>query len=352
MLEDRASAGAARGPEDPATPVLEIEELEVAVGGTVPVVEDVSLRIERGEILALVGESGSGKSLTARSVMQLLPSGVTATGGRIAICGEEVLGASASDLRHVRGNKVGMIFQQPRSMLDPTCKVAPQVGESLRQHLGASRGAAWTRAVELLRAVGIPDPEQWARSYAHQLSGGMAQRVMIAAALSGDPELLIADEPTTALDVTVQAQILQLLESERRERNLSILLITHDLSVVSVMADRVAVMYAGSIVEQGPTEAVLKAPQHPYTVALTRCSLMGSDETGGFYSIPDAASLASDRGAGCRFHPRCRVASAEGLDEHCGSRMPAPSPSGEGHWVKCWASTGWTSPGEPPGEAH
>ena len=341
-------------PEDRtrAAPVLEVEQLQVTIGDSFPVIQDVSLRIDRGEIVALVGESGSGKSLTARSIMRLLPDGITATGGRISICGEDVLAAPPRALRRVRGNKVGMIFQQPRSMLDPTCKVAPQVGESLRQHLGASRGSAWTRAVELLRAVGIPDPEHWARSYAHQLSGGMAQRVMIAAALSGNPDLLIADEPTTALDVTVQAQILQLLERERRERDLSILLITHDLSVVSVMADRVAVMYAGTIIEQGPTQAVLKSPQHPYTVALTRCSLMGSDEAGGFYSIPEAASLPRDRHAGCRFHARCHVAAAEGVDAHCASRMPAPSPSGEDHWVRCWAAEGRATPCRPRGRVH
>ena len=325
-------------------PVLEVQNLKLSIGGAVTIVDDLSLRIERGEILALVGESGSGKSLTARALVQLLPRGVVATGGEIEICGEKVHEASPAALRRLRGSRVGMIFQQPRSMLDPTCRVAPQVGEVLRLHRGASRSAAWARSVELLRDVGIPEPEHWARGYAHQLSGGMAQRVMIASALSGDPDLLIADEPTTALDVTVQAQILQLLARERRERNLSILLITHDLSVVSVLADRIAVIYAGRVVEQGRAADVLQRPQHPYTAALIRCSLMQDESAGGLYSIPETVPRPGEHIPGCRFHPRCDVCSENGLTHQCAGEVPEPRACGQEHWVACWAGAAGGAP--------
>ena len=320
-----------------AQPVLEVEGLSLAVGGVHPVVEDFSLTIGRGEIVALVGESGSGKSVTALALLGLLPGSVAPVNGRVAICGEDVLDAPSSVLNRIRGNKVGIIFQQPKSMLDPTCRVGSQVGEPLRTHRGADRKTAWAQAIDLVRSVGIPDPEHRVSNYAHQLSGGMAQRVMIASALSNDPALLIADEPTTALDVTVQAQILRLLARERQERGLSILLISHDLSVVSALADRVVVMYAGRVVEQGPTAAVMKQPRHPYTTALLHCSLMRQKAGGGLYAIPGSVPQPGDDRRGCLFRTRCGAAGECGVDHLCADQAPAMHRCGNEHAVHCWA---------------
>ena len=318
------------------SPVLEVEGLSLATRDGLSLVDDVSLGIGPGEILALVGESGSGKSLTALSLLGLLPEEIVPVRGSVAICGEQVVGAAPRALNRMRGNTVGTVFQQPVSMLDPTCRVATQVGEPLRIHRRAGRRSAWAKAVELLREVGIPDPEQRARGYAHQLSGGMAQRVMIASALSGDPALLVADEPTTALDVTVQAQILDLLVRARDERRLSILLITHDLSIVRAMADRVAVMYAGRIVEEGAARAVMRCPKHPYTAALLRCSRMERDE-GGLYAIPGIVPRPGERPQGCRFLARCAVAAARGVERLCAEREPGLRPCGGGRRASCWA---------------
>jgi peptide/nickel transport system ATP-binding protein len=324
--------------------VLEVEGLHLTVGGSIPLVDDLGLTVKAGEIVALVGESGSGKSITALSIMRLLPEGIAASAGRVKICGEDMLSASPAQLNRIRGNKVGMIFQQPRAMLDPTCKVGPQVTEAMRSHLGIGRRAAWSKAISLLRDVGIPEPEERLRSYAHQLSGGLAQRVMIAAALSGNPDLLIADEPTTALDVTVQAQILQLLDSQRKERNLSILLITHDLSVVAALADQVAVIYAGRILEVGPAATVLREPKHPYTESLIRSSLLKVDGRGDLYSIPGSAPRPFEHEGGCRFHGRCATAASCGIDDLCAAQEPDMVPCAEVHEVRCWA----TAPGTDP----
>ena len=231
-----------------------------------------------------------------------------------------------------------MLFQQPKIMLDPTARVGGQVTESLRRHRKVGRREAKDRAVQLLRDVGIPEPKRRASSFAYQLSGGMAQRVMIAAALSADPELVIADEPTTALDVTVQAQILQLLKQKRDDLGLSILLITHDLGIVSTMADRVAVMYAGRIVEDGATRDIFDDPQHPYTQALLRASLLEA-ERGQLYSIPGSVVQARELEQGCRFLPRCPVSAALGIQELCGSAEPVLSTCGkQEHHSRCYAS--------------
>ncbi len=302
------------------------------------VARGINLEVRRGETVALVGESGSGKTVTALSLIDLLPPPLKVTRGAVSICGQEITHAAPDVLNHVRGNRVGMIFQQPSSMLDPSCRVGLQVAEALRLHKGASRGEAFERAVELLREVGIPEAGQRARSYAHQLSGGMAQRVMIAAALSGDPDLLIADEPTTALDVTVQAQILGLLEREKKQRTLSILLITHDLSIVSAMADRVVVMYAGGIVEEGPVATIMRTPQHPYTKALIDCSLMRRATSGDLESIPGAIPPPTRSISGCRFHPRCPHALAHRKGSVCASREPVATRTADGHLVHCWAA--------------
>ena len=303
-----------------------------------PAIDGMDLRVGRGKIVALVGESGSGKSLTALTVMGLLPPGAEVIGGEARLDGEDVIPMSSKRFNHVRGNKVAMLFQQPKVMLDPTARVGSQVAESLRRHRKVGRREAKARVVEMLRDVGIPEPARRASSFAYQLSGGMAQRVMIAAALSADPELLIADEPTTALDVTVQAQILELLKQKRDELGLSILLITHDLGIVSSMADRVAVMYAGRIVEEGATKDLFEDPQHPYTQALLRASLLEA-ERGKLFSIPGSVVQARTLEHGCRFLPRCPMAAELGITDMCRGVEPELHTCGEhGHHSRCYAS--------------
>ena len=321
-------------------PLLEIKGLGVDFPeiGEGPAIESMDLKVGRGEIVALVGESGSGKSLTALTVMGLLPAGAKVTGGSAQIDGEDLLSMSNKRRDEVRGRKVGMIFQQPKAMLDPTAKVGRQVAEALRRHRHIGRREAKGRVVEMLRDVGIPEPARRASSYSFQLSGGMAQRVMIAAALSADPELLIADEPTTALDVTVQAQILDLLKRKRDELGLSILLITHDLGIVSSMADRVAVMYAGRVVEDGVTDDIFHDPQHPYTQALMKSSLLEADR-GKLFSIPGTVNQARALSHGCRFLPRCTIANELGITAKCGSAEPTLHTCGEHeHHSRCYAA--------------
>ncbi len=303
-----------------------------------PAIDGMDLKVGRGEIVALVGESGSGKSLTALTVMGLLPPGAEVVDGEARLDGEDLLAMPSKRRNHIRGDKVAMLFQQPKVMLDPTARVGSQVAESLRQHRKVGRREARARVVEMLRDVGIPEPARRASSYSYQLSGGMAQRVMIAAALSADPELLIADEPTTALDVTVQAQILQLLKRKRDELGLSILLITHDLAIVSSMADRVAVMYAGRIVEDGATRDIFEDPQHPYTQALLRASLLEA-ERGKLFSIPGSVVQARSLDNGCRFLPRCPVAAQLGITDTCRGVEPELHTCGDHeHHSRCYAS--------------
>ena len=321
-------------------PLLQIRDLRVEfpeVGGG-PAIDGMDLTVRRGEIVALVGESGSGKSLTALTMMGLLPPGAQVAGGTAFLDGEDVLAMSAKRLNEIRGSKVAMLFQQPKVMLDPTARVGGQVAEALRQHRGVGRREAKARVVEMLRDVGIPEPARRASAFSYQLSGGMAQRVMIAAALSADPELVIADEPTTALDVTVQAQILELLKRKRDELGLSILLITHDLGIVSSMADRVAVMYAGRIVEDGATHDIFTNPQHPYTEALLKASLLEA-ERGKLFSIPGSVAQARAMGHGCRFLPRCGIAAQLGISERCAGLEPTLHTCGEHeHHSRCYAA--------------
>ena len=336
--------GRARGMDGP---LLDIRGLRVDfpdIEGT-PAIDGMDLTVGRGEIVALVGESGSGKSLTALTVMGLLPPGAEVVGGDVMLEDEDLLSVSPKRRNEIRGNKVAMLFQQPKVMLDPTARVGGQVTESLRQHRKVGRREAKTRAEQLLRDVGIPEPKRRASSFAYQLSGGMAQRVMIAAALSADPELVIADEPTTALDVTVQAQILQLLKQKRDDLGLTILLITHDLGIVSTMADRVAVMYAGRIVEDGATRDIFDDPQHPYTQALLRASLLEA-ERGQLYSIPGSITQARLLDQGCRFLPRCPVSVALGIQQLCGSAEPRLSTCGNHeHHSRCYASRDYAEAG-------
>jgi peptide/nickel transport system ATP-binding protein len=302
-------------------------------------IEGVDLTVPAGRTLALVGESGSGKSLTAASVMRLLPAGIGIAAGSIRLGDLNLLAASPRDMNQIRGRRIAMLFQQPKAMLDPTATVASQVAEPLRLHLGMSRRQAHDRVIELLAEVGIAEPERRAHAYAHQLSGGMAQRVMIAAALAGEPDLLIADEPTTALDVTIQAQILRLLAAKRRARQMSILLITHDLGIVSSMADRVAVMYAGRIVEDAAVAEIFEHPRHPYTQALLKCSLLEPGEGGRLFAIRGVAATARHISCGCRFRPRCAIADASGMASQCETAEPVLDSCGPDHHSRCWMTS-------------
>jgi oligopeptide/dipeptide ABC transporter ATP-binding protein len=290
--------------------ILEIRDLQVHYDGpTGPVraVDGVSLSLRRGETYALVGESGCGKTATALSVMRLVEPGRIA-GGAILFEGRDLLGLSEKQMCGVRGDRIGIVFQEAAAALNPVMRVGAQVGEALRVHRGLGRKEALAEAVELLRAVRLADPERQARAYPHELSGGMKQRAMLAAALACKPALLIADEPTTALDVTIQAQILELLRGLRDELGLTILLITHDLGVVAENAERVGVMYAGRIVEEAPVGDLFERPGHPYTRGLL-ASLPGAgghDAPGRrLPTLPGAVPDPAAPPPGCRFHPRC-----------------------------------------------
>ncbi|MHA6345688.1 ABC transporter ATP-binding protein [Roseivivax sp. CAU 1761] len=333
-----------------AEPLLEVRGLEVGIRGLDRnVVRGLDLTVGRGEVVALVGESGSGKSVTALALSQLLPSGLEITAGSIRMGGEELVGASEAELTQRRGTDLSMLFQQPQTMLDPTARVAAQVAEPLRRKEGLTGRRALARVVDLLRGVGIPDPEARARAFSHELSGGMAQRVMIACAMAGTPRLLIADEPTTALDVTLQAQILRLLRDQRRTHDLSILMITHDLSIVQAFADRVAVMYAGRIVEEGPTAEVMAAPAHPYTRALIRCSLLEPEADGTLTSIPGSSAGALAIPGGCRFAPRCSEMHRHGsqLERSCTGSEPALDRVGAGWRARCHVQSVETRAADP-----
>jgi peptide/nickel transport system ATP-binding protein len=328
-----------RGFAERAPVLLELQALHTQLqtrSGTVVAVHGVDLVIRRGEVVALVGESGSGKSMTALSIMRLLPPGARMSAKKLTLGDLDLLALSDTQLDRIRGRRIAMLFQQPKATLDPTSRIGDQVAEALRLHRGLSHAEAWVRSVELLAKVGIPDPERRARAYAHQMSGGMAQRVMIAAALSGEPDLLIADEPTTALDVTVQAQILKLLATMRRESGLALLLITHDLGIVAAVADRVAVMYAGRIVEEGDVRTVLESPRHPYTRALLHSSLLTADANGRLYAIPGVPATGGSRDAGCRFRERCHLADDLGISAHCAAEEPPLVSDHEQHSTRCW----------------
>ncbi|TWE28434.1 ABC transporter ATP-binding protein [Prauserella muralis] len=290
------------------SPLLEVSNLRVRFPtrhGRVEAVSDMSFTVAEGETVAIVGESGSGKSVTALSVMGLLNSG-SIESGSIRFRGEDLTAAEPRRMRQIRGEEIAMVFQNPMAALDPLYTVGNQVAEAIRIHRDVSAAEARARAVELLREVGLPDPERRARSYPHELSGGQQQRVVIAIALSCNPALLIADEPTTALDVTVEAQILRLMRTLQADHGTALLFITHDMGVVAEMADRVVVMYAGKVVEQGTVEQVLREPQNPYTLALLR-SIPSPDISRDTLMPAIRGSVPSllDTPSGCRFHPRC-----------------------------------------------
>jgi oligopeptide/dipeptide ABC transporter ATP-binding protein len=277
--------------------------------GEIRAVDDVSFNLARGEVVCIVGESGCGKSVTALSIMRLVSAPGRIAGGEVLFEGRDLLLLSESEMRSIRGNDIAMIFQDPMTSLNPVYTVGEQIAEAIRLHRKVSKREAWNLAIEGMRDVAIPAPETRAKSYPHEMSGGMRQRVMIAMALACDPRLLIADEPTTALDVTIQAQILDLLSELREKRNLAMLLITHDLGVVAETADRVAVMYAGRIVEEASSREIFKNPRHPYTEGLLR-AVPRLDESGEarkkrLQTIEGVVPNPLDLPAGCRFAPRC-----------------------------------------------
>jgi len=289
--------------------VLEVKDLVTVVtvaGKQVRLVDRVSFALRRGRTTAIVGESGSGKTMTAMSLLRLLEPPVRVTSGTVRYLGQDLLALTERQMAEVRGARIAMVFQDPLTSLNPVLRIGFQIAETLRAHRKMTRAEAEQRAVELLRRVGVPDPEARAMDYPHHFSGGMRQRVLIASAISCDPELIIADEPTTALDVTVQAKILHLLDDLRQETKTSLLLITHDLGVVAAMADDVAVMYSGRVVEQADVDTLFHAPRHPYTRALLACAInLEDDRHSALEPIPGAPPDPAQRPSGCPFHPRC-----------------------------------------------
>jgi oligopeptide transport system ATP-binding protein len=316
-------------------PILSVRDLRIyfeRAGSVARAVDGVSFELARGETLALVGESGSGKTLTGLALLGLLPPGARVVSGRADFEGANLLEAREDEWRRLRGRRIAMIFQDPLSALNPYLTVGRQISEATEVHLGFSKRRARAKAVELLTSVGIIDAIRRADDYPHQFSGGMRQRVMIAMALTCDPALLIADEPTTALDVTVQAHILELLAEIKERTQISVMLITHDLGVVAGMADRVAVMYAGKIVEQAPVEPLFAAPRHPYTIGLLGSLPSLDGERGLLYQIPGAPPDPKERLSGCAFAPRC----SEVL-ERCLIEVPPSMFIGAGQQAACWA---------------
>jgi len=318
-----------------AGPLLEVTNLRTVFRtdrGVVEAVRGVSLSLDAGRTLGLVGESGCGKSVTAMSLTRLLrePPAEILTGSSIRFRGEELLEASARRLREIRGAGIGMIFQEPMTSLNPVLRIGEQVAETIREHEGGGRRAIRARVIELLGRVGLPEPERRYRAYPHQLSGGMRQRVMIAIALACGPDLLIADEPTTALDVTIQAQILDLLAELRDELGMALLLISHDLAVVAQVADRVAVMYAGRIVEEGAVPELFRAPGHPYTQGLLRALPRLDTRPGPLAAISGRVPEPYEQFAGCPFAPRCPDVMAR-----CRTEDPPPFPTATGT-ARCW----------------
>lgn len=300
-------------------------------GGEVAVLRNVDLHIGKGEILGLVGESGSGKSMTSLAVMGLIPKPHGSVKGRILYRGQDLLKASPKEMRSIRGKSISIIFQEPMTSLNPVYTVGDQIVEAILTHDKISRSDALDRAIELLKKVGVPAAEQRVKNYPHQFSGGMRQRVMIAMALSCSPELLIADEPTTALDVTIQAQILDLLLHLQKMTGMSVLLITHALGVVAETAKRVAVMYAGNIVETAPTAELFRRPQHPYSLGLLRSIPRIDRELDSLFNIPGMVPSPQNFVAGCKFADRCSLAVP-----YCFEHEPALNPVGPDHFSRCW----------------
>ena len=316
-------------------PLLRIENLSVTFGtdgGTVHAVSDVDLSVWPGEIVAIVGESGSGKTVTAMSILRLLPKTARVDCGTLEFRGENLQAMSFRQLRSVRGGPVGMIFQDPMTTLNPVMTVGDQIAEAVILHQSTKdRKAARARAIDLLRLVGVPDAEQRVRQYPHEFSGGMRQRAMIAMAIANDPDLLIADEPTTALDVTIQAQVLALLKKAQAETGAATILITHDLGVVAEMADRVVVMYAGRIAETAGVRELFARPRHPYTMGLLASLPRMDTDVDELDPIPGNPPNLADPPAGCPFHPRCPLAR-----DRCRTERPPLEPVASDHYSACF----------------
>ena len=299
------------------TPILEVRDLKVEIPltrGTVHAVQSASFTVEAGQALGLVGESGCGKSMTLRAILGLLPQPGHITGGEIRFEGDDLANADAKRLRDVRGARIAIIFQEPMTALNPVMRVGDQIAEGPRVHLRKSRSEARKTALELMRKVGIPDPARRAQAYPHELSGGMRQRVMIAIALSCEPRLILCDEPTTALDVTIQDQILKLLSAMRRDLGVSVVFVTHDLAVVAETCERIAVMYAGQVVETGTVDEVFRAPRHPYTLGLLRSVPRFDLKRQTLDSIPGQPPDLVAPPTGCPFQPRCGFAREDCLE--------------------------------------
>ncbi|WP_025844898.1 ABC transporter ATP-binding protein [Brevibacillus agri] len=318
-------------------PVLQIENLQTHFftdRGQIPAVDGVTITVNKGEVVGIVGESGCGKSVTSLSVMKLVPNPPgKIVGGKIKFKGEDLVTADEKRMRDIRGNEIAMIFQEPMTSLNPVFTIGNQIGEAVRLHTKASKKESRARAIDMLKKVGIPRAEAIVDEYPHQLSGGMRQRVMIAMAMACNPELLIADEPTTALDVTIQAQILDLMRQLNQEAQTAILLITHDLGVVAEMCHRVVVMYAGNVIEKGDVRTILKKPKHPYTKGLLNSLPKLEESQERLYSIPGNVPIPGSLTVGCRFAPRCDQAT-----DLCRSEMPQLKAVGENHLSRCWLS--------------
>ncbi|HEX6417332.1 MAG TPA: ABC transporter ATP-binding protein [Acidimicrobiales bacterium] len=321
-----------------AGPLLDVRGLRTwffTSAGVVKAVDGVDLSVGRREVVGLVGESGSGKSVTALSVLRLVDEPGRIVGGDIRFAGRDLRAASHDEMRSLRGERIGMIFQQPLAALNPSYRLGFQIAEVYEAHGGVKRALRQERAREMLARVGIPDPGRRARAYPHEISGGQAQRVMIAMALAASPELLIADEPTTALDVTIQAQILDLILDLQGDLGTSVLLITHDLGVVAEVTDRVAVMYAGQIVEKAGTRALFRDTKHPYTQGLIGSVPVIGSRRDRLDVIPGRVPDLVDLPVGCRFAPRCRAREEHGLTR-CTEEMPALVEVAPGHRVRCF----------------
>jgi peptide/nickel transport system ATP-binding protein len=318
--------------DDISPPLVEVSDLSVKFvsrEATVHAVNQVSFSVSRGEVLCILGESGSGKSVTLRTLLRLLPSRARVTGS-VRVNGRDVLAMGARELRDLRGGLVAMIFQEPMTALDPVYTIGQQIGETVRRHTGCSRKMARAGAFELLELVRIPSAERRLDAYPHELSGGLRQRAMIAMALSCNPQLLLADEPTTALDATVQVQVLILLRRLQRELGMGMIFVTHDLGVAAEVADRIAVMYAGRIVEVGPVAQVLRAPLHPYTAGLLASTVHGQRKDRDIDAIPGSPPDMRRLPQGCSFVPRCTRRSAA-----CSTVIPEPRFLASGRMAAC-----------------
>lgn len=331
-----ASVGASNGQLNDL--MLDIQGLKTyfyTEDGVVKAVDGVDLYVRRGETLGIVGESGCGKSVTSLSIMRLISPPGKIVDGKIIFDGVNLLDLPEREMTKIRGNRISMIFQQPTSCLNPVFKIGDQVAEVLNIHQDLGREAGWKRAVELLRMVGIPEPQKRAHAYPHEISGGQAQRVMIAMALACAPELLIADEPTTALDVTIQAQILDLMRDLKEKTGTAIMLITHDLGVVAEMCDRVVVMYAGQVVEQAEVKRLFANPLHPYTQGLIGSIPILGQVRDRLDVIPGTVPNLLNPPPGCRFEPRCQVCQGAAR-ERCRVELPPLREIEPGHWVRTW----------------